>query len=172
METDGREAGQALYTSSQGHTKCPCDPTCRFTLHGGQGFEGTNILGSLVVPEPVAVRCDRKNAGTVQDLFVLGAEAPSRVPKHPHHCNSGKGLGGIIPNMLLECELVVKEETRVTPKLLGFQGGLIREQSKTEVYRAVPPGAGPSEVKQLVLVMLHDQAHHCENIMHNHVHMP
>jgi hypothetical protein len=132
MEMNGGEACQALYSSSQGHAKHPCDPARGFTLHGGQGFEGANVLGSLVVPESVAVRCDQKNAGMVQDPFVLGAKAPSRIPKHPHRHDSGEGLGGVVPNMLLECQLTVEKESQVAPKLLGFQGGLICEQSETE----------------------------------------
>jgi hypothetical protein len=74
--------------------------------------------------------------------------------------------------MLLEGELAVEEEAQVAPKLLGFQGGLIRERSETEIDRAVPTGAGPSEMKQFVLVMLHDQARRCENLVHNCVGMP
>jgi hypothetical protein len=50
----------------------------------------------------------------VQDALVLGAEALSRVPKHPHHHDGGEELGGVIPNMLLEGELVAEVEA-VTP---------------------------------------------------------
>ena len=76
------------------------------------------VLGPIKIPEPESVCCDRENAGTVQDAFVLGGEPPSRITKHPHGHDGREGLGRVIPNVFLKGQVSVKVEAQVAPILL------------------------------------------------------
>lgn len=64
------EASQAPCSSSRRRPKHSCDPACCFTLHAGQRLESAFVLGTLKMPQLVAVCGDGDHTQPVQDALV------------------------------------------------------------------------------------------------------
>jgi len=73
-------------------------------------FEGGLLFAAFEEPESETVRCNRKNASTVEEALLQRREAPRRIAKHPHRLDGGERLGGLIPNVLSKEQLLIKIE--------------------------------------------------------------
>jgi hypothetical protein len=167
VEVNGDEACKGPNSTNRGGAKSTGDPKSGVMLHLGEFGNLALPMGTRVIPELEAICCNGHNTQPVKDAFLLGGQSMEQVPKHSHGMDRRDCFGSIEAHMLMEEQVMIKEEAKVPPMFLGLQWGFLSKWPPSESQRGVSISTLACEVEKFGLVMFQDKPKALKQIKDN-----